>query len=82
VLDFTESDAQVTNAILENSRFRYLAADASKWTSAAAVRVAPFSDFSAFITDHLPDDPAVAARLRESGLSVVTCDSIEADGDA
>jgi DeoR family glycerol-3-phosphate regulon repressor len=72
VLDFSYAEAQVTNAIIQNARTRYLAADMSKWRREAAVRVAPFAKLSAFVTDRLPDAEAEAA-LRESGLEVVLC---------
>lgn len=63
VLDFSHDDAHITNAIIQNAHYRYLAADATKWSSAAAVRVAPFAAFSCFVTDSLPDDPVIAAGL-------------------
>jgi DeoR family glycerol-3-phosphate regulon repressor len=72
-LDFTYSEAQVTNAILQNARTRYLAADASKWTRAAAVRVGPLSEFSQLVTDQLPDDPEIIERLQVSGVQVIVC---------
>lgn len=72
-LDFTYSEAEITNAILQNARTRYLAADASKWTLAAAVRVAPFSEFSHLVTDQLPDDPEIHTGLQLSGVQVVVC---------
>jgi DeoR family glycerol-3-phosphate regulon repressor len=72
-LDFTHGDAQITNAILENARIRYLAADASKWTRAAAVRVAPLSAFSHLVTDQLPDDPEILNGIQLSGLDVIAC---------
>ena len=73
VLDFSYAEAQVTSAIIENSRTRFLAADVSKWTRDAAVRVLPFAEFTAFVTDRLPND-ATGAALRESGVDVVVCD--------
>ena len=69
-LDFTYSEAQVTNAILKNAR-TYLAADASKWTRAAAVRVGPLPEFSQLATDQLPDDPEIIERLQVSGVQVI-----------
>lgn len=76
VLDFTYSDAQITNAILQNSRTCYLAADASKWTRAAAVRVAPFSKFSYLVTDRLPDDPRILDGNNLGGLEVLVCPEV------
>lgn len=81
VLDFSYNEAQVTNAIIENSRTRYLAADVSKWTRDAAVRVAPFAKLSAFVTDRLPEQPGAEGALRDSGLEVVLCGPAE-DGKA
>ena len=73
-LDFSHRDAQITSAILENSRMRYLAADVTKWDRAAAVRAAPFASFSAFVTDRLPDDPAAREALATSGIRVLVCE--------
>ena len=73
-LDFSHRDAQITSAILENSRMRYLAADVTKWDRAAAVRAAPFASFSAFVTDRLPDDPAAREALAASGIRVLVCE--------
>jgi DeoR family glycerol-3-phosphate regulon repressor len=72
VLDYSYAEAQVTNAIIENSRTRYLAADITKWRRDAAVRVMPFARFSAFVTDRLPDSDTAEA-LRDSGIDVVLC---------
>jgi DeoR family transcriptional regulator, glycerol-3-phosphate regulon repressor len=73
-LDFSYGEAQVTNAIIENSRTRYLAADASKWGRPAAVRVASLSQFTYFVTDRLPDQRDIRQGLRESGVSVLSCE--------
>lgn len=75
-LDFSYGDAEVTNAILQNSRTRYLAADVSKWMRSAAVRVAPLSGFTFFVTDQLPDQPESRQCLVESGATVIVCDRI------
>ena len=73
-LEFSHQDAQITNAIVENSRMRYLAADATKWDRAAAVvRTAPFASFSAFVTDRLPEAQAGREALTVSGLQVIVC---------
>jgi DeoR family glycerol-3-phosphate regulon repressor len=72
VLDFSYAEAQITNAILQNSRSRYLLADASKWQGLAAVRVAPFSEFTCFVTDTLPAEHAGAANL--NGVKLMVCD--------
>ncbi|WSG99249.1 DeoR/GlpR family DNA-binding transcription regulator (plasmid) [Rhizobium johnstonii] len=73
LMDFSYSEAQITNALLENSQTQILAADVSKWTRNAAVRVAPFSKLTCFYTDRLPGDAAATNALAESGLEVVTC---------
>lgn len=68
-LDFSYNEAQITNAILQNARTRFLVADASKWQGAAAVRVAPFSEFSYFVTDKIPPDHQESLSM--SGVHVV-----------
>jgi DeoR family glycerol-3-phosphate regulon repressor len=73
MLDFSYSEAQITNAILENSRTRFLAADSSKWMRDAAVRVAPFESLSALVTDSVPEGEPQRA-LRESGIAVILCE--------
>ena len=67
--------ALVTAAIIDSSEQRFLVADASKWLRPAAVKVVPFSRMSRFFTDHLPDDPSIADKLRQSGVDVVLCGS-------
>lgn len=74
-LDFSYGEAQVTNAIIENSRIRYLAADATKWHRDAAVRVAPFSRFTCFVTDFVPADAEIARSLAAGGMTIRTCDT-------
>lgn len=73
-LDFSYGDAQITNAIIQNSRTRYLAADVSKWGRSAAVRVAAFSQFSYLVTDSLPEQADTRHALRDSGVAVIVCD--------
>lgn len=80
VLDFSYGEAQITNAILENSRTRYLVADASKWQGTAAVRVAAFSEFTYFVTDSLPPEPRHAESLMQSGIDVLVCGAPERSG--
>lgn len=72
-LDFSYEDAQITTAILQNSRTRYLAADVSKWMRAAAVRVAPLSEFTYFVTDRMPAQAETRQSLIQSGVNVVVC---------
>jgi DeoR family glycerol-3-phosphate regulon repressor len=73
LLDFSYNDAQITNAIIENSQTRFLAADVSKWTRNASVRVAPFNKITRFYTDRLPDDPSIAEAISASQIEVVLC---------
>lgn len=75
-LDFSHGDAQVTNAILANARTCYLAADKSKWTRDAAVRVAPLSSFTTFVTDQLPAAREARDSLDRSGVRVVACNDL------
>ena len=63
----------ITNAILTNSRTRFLVADASKWLGLAAVRVAPFSEFTYFVTDIMPPEHKNAESLTQSGVHIVLC---------
>jgi DeoR family glycerol-3-phosphate regulon repressor len=77
LLEFTYEEGQVTSAILANAEMRFLAADASKWSRAAAVRVGGFSRLTHFFTDRVPDDPAVARALDIAGLNVVACEAEE-----
>ena len=72
-LDFSYDEAQITNAILQNARTRYLAADVSKWMRSAAVRVAPLSEFTYFVTDRLPPQPEPRQSLADSGVTVLVC---------
>ncbi|MET3897978.1 DeoR family glycerol-3-phosphate regulon repressor [Devosia sp. UYZn731] len=74
VLDFSYGEAQIANAIIENSRVRFLAADFSKWGRDASIRVAPFDQFTHLVTDRRPDDEATQAALKQSGVKVVVCD--------
>ncbi|ULR47532.1 MULTISPECIES: DeoR/GlpR family DNA-binding transcription regulator [Rhizobium] len=73
LMDFSYAEAQITNALLENAQTRLLAADVSKWTRHASVRVAPFNKITRFYTDRLPADASVAGVLAESSMEVVTC---------
>jgi DeoR family transcriptional regulator, glycerol-3-phosphate regulon repressor len=56
VLDFSYNEAQITSVLIENARTSLLAADASKWSLDASVRVVPFSKIGCFVTDEMPDD--------------------------
>jgi DeoR family glycerol-3-phosphate regulon repressor len=73
VLDFSYSEAQITSALIENSRTQFLAADFSKWTRDASVKVVPFSKVGFLYTDRLPTSEAEQA-LRIAGTELVLCD--------
>lgn len=77
VLDFSYEEAQITNAILLNSRTRYLVADASKWQGTAAVRVAALAEFTYFVTDTMPAEPKNEESLVQSGIGVMVCGTAE-----
>jgi DeoR family transcriptional regulator, glycerol-3-phosphate regulon repressor len=74
VLDFSYGEAQIANAIIENSRTRFLAADFSKWGRDASVRVAPFDKFTQLVTDQAPPNVETQSRLSDSGVALVVCD--------
>ncbi|HEV7293398.1 MAG TPA: DeoR/GlpR family DNA-binding transcription regulator [Devosia sp.] len=77
VLDFSYSEAQITTALIDNSRTQFLAADASKWTRDASVRVVPFSRVSCLFTDRLPDEE-IRRTLKAAGTELVLCEEVPA----
>lgn len=74
ILDFSYSEAQTTTTLIANSRVHFLAADVSKWSRDASVRVVPFGKITALYTDRLPADDAAARALAEAGIELVLCD--------
>lgn len=74
VLDFSYGEAQISNAIIENSRTRFLVADSSKWTRDAPVRVAPLSKMTQLVTDRLPDSAEIRRALAASGIGLIVCE--------
>lgn len=76
VLDFSYNEAQITAALLANSRVSILAADVSKWSRDASVKVVPFARVSRLVTDSLPGDEAGRA-LASAGTQVVLCDEVD-----
>lgn len=74
ILDFSYSEAQTTTTLIANSRVQFLAADVSKWSRDASVRVVPFAKITALYTDRLPADDAAARALAEAGIELVLCD--------
>lgn len=73
VLDFSYNEAQTTSILIENSRTALLAADASKWTRDASVRVVPFAKIDCLVTDTLPSDGKTSAHLESAGTKIVLC---------
>lgn len=66
LLDFEVREAEISRAILENSRHRVLVADRSKWRRAALAKVCPLARIDWFITDRVPDPerPSVPAGVK------------------
>jgi len=62
LLDFDYREVRVSQAILENSREVFLAADHSKFSRNAMVRLGQIDQVDAFFTDHPPPAP-VAEKL-------------------
>jgi len=73
ILDFSYSEAQLTVKLLENARLKFLAADVSKWSRDASVRVAPFGAVTSFFTDALPEDGRAAELFESLGVEVELC---------
>lgn len=73
VLDFSYNEAQATTTMIENSRTQLLAADVSKWTRDASVRVVPFARVDTLFTDRLPDDNSARQALAAAGTKIVLC---------
>lgn len=69
LLEFTQDEAELTNAIIESAEQRFLVADHSKWGRPATIKVAPFTRLTRFYTDRLPTTAAAVARIVET----VTC---------
>jgi DeoR family glycerol-3-phosphate regulon repressor len=72
ILDFSYNEAQITMKLIENARIGFLAADVSKWSRDASVRVLPFNAITTFFTDSLPEGP-VSDDLRSAGIEVELC---------
>ena len=73
ILDFSYSEAQLTTKLLENARLKFLAADCSKWTRDASVRVAPFSAITHFFTDTLPGDGPAVETFTQANVELALC---------
>jgi DeoR family glycerol-3-phosphate regulon repressor len=73
ILDFSYSEAQLTQRLLENARLKFLVADVSKWSRDASVRVAPLGAVTHFFTDMLPADGRAASIFESAGTDVELC---------
>ena len=69
LLDYDFREVRVTQAIIQNSRKRFLVADAIKFTRHAPVRIAEMSDMTAFFTDRTPPEK-IGAMCREHGVKM------------
>jgi len=69
LLDFDYREVRVAQAILENSRMVFLAADHSKFGRSAMARLGSIEQVDSFFTDRAPPAP-VAERLTAAGTEV------------
>nr|WP_314257423.1 DeoR/GlpR family DNA-binding transcription regulator [uncultured Devosia sp.] len=76
ILDFSYSEAQLTAKLLSNARLKFLAADASKWTRDASVRVASLNEVTHLFTDSLPEQERARSAVADSGIEVVLCEAV------
>jgi DeoR family glycerol-3-phosphate regulon repressor len=76
LMDFDMREAQISRAILDNSRHRVLVADASKWERKALAKVAPFTSVDWFVTDQLPD---TVSQWRPESLKLFETGSADSD---
>lgn len=74
ILDFSYSEAQLTQKLMSNARLTFLTADSSKWTREASVRVARLGSVTHFFTDKLPEDGRAARVFADAGTHVILCD--------
>ncbi len=75
LLDFDYHEVRVAQAIIENSRQVFLAADHTKFERNAMVRLGPIRQIDALFTDHQPPEHIVEI-LKESEVSLYTVDNI------
>ncbi len=69
LLDYDFREVRVSQAIIRQSRKTWLAADGSKFSRTAPVRIASLAELEVFFTDTPPPDP-VAERCREWGTRI------------
>ncbi len=72
LLDFDYQEVRVAQAIMENSRYVYLAADHSKFGRNAMVRLGNLTQCSAFFTDQTPD-AGLCSLLQDAEVDLHIC---------
>lgn len=72
LLDFDYQEVRIAQAIMENSRYIYLAADHSKYGRNAMVRLGNLTQCSAFFTDARPAQ-ALTERLHQHQVDLHVC---------
>ena len=72
LLDFDYQEVRIAQAIMENSRYVYLAADHSKFGRNAMVRLGSLTQCSAFFTDQAPAQ-SLRDRLAKAQVNLHIC---------
>jgi len=75
LLDFDYHEVRVAQAIIENSRQVFLAADHTKFERCAMVRLGPIEQIDALFTDHCPPEHIVTL-LKEKNVALHTSDNV------
>jgi len=73
LLDFDYHEVRVSQAIIENSRQIFLAADHTKFERSAMVRLGPIEQIDALFTDKQPPEH-IASLLKEHSVTLHTVD--------
>lgn len=73
ILDYSYSEAQLTQKLMSNARLTFLAADASKWGREASVRVSRLDSVTHFFTDKLPSDGKAERFFAAADIQTVIC---------
>jgi len=74
LLDFDEREVRVAQAILDNSRKAYLAADHTKFGRKAMARLGKIDHVNAFFTDRMPPTP-ICKQLIDTETALYIADS-------
>ncbi len=75
LMDFDYHEVRVTQAIINNSRQTYLAADSSKYGRNAMVILGHISQIDTWFTDNVPT-PSIAETLKGTNTKVVSCQQL------